>query len=97
MKKITANKLQEVESNTETKYRPFRTHEECWTEMQKHNPFGYLKDNLCGSFYHLCSVRNENGCAMIVFGSNPDIVYNAEDLYFEYTFADGEPFGLKIM
>ena len=27
----------------EPKYRPFRTQEECWEEMQKHQPFGWVK------------------------------------------------------
>lgn len=25
------------------KYRPFKNAEECWQEMQKHNPFGWIK------------------------------------------------------
>lgn len=25
------------------KYRPFKDKEECWEEMQKHQPFGWLK------------------------------------------------------
>lgn len=28
----------------EPKYRPFANAEECWQEMQKHQPFGWLKD-----------------------------------------------------
>lgn len=27
----------------ETKYRPFKSQEECWNEMLKHQPFGYIK------------------------------------------------------
>ena len=27
----------------ETKYRPFKDAEECWQEMQKHQPFGWVK------------------------------------------------------
>ena len=27
----------------EPKYRPFKTQEECWNEMLKHQPFGWLK------------------------------------------------------
>ena len=28
---------------TEPKYRPFKDTEECWQEMQKHQPFGWVK------------------------------------------------------
>ena len=27
----------------ETKYRPFKSQEECWNEMLKHHPLGYIK------------------------------------------------------
>ena len=27
----------------EPKYRPFKSQEECWNEMLKHQPFGYIK------------------------------------------------------
>ena len=27
----------------EPKYRPFKNEEECWEEMQKHEPFGWIK------------------------------------------------------
>ena len=29
----------------EQKYRPFKSQEECWQEMQKHHPFGWIKRN----------------------------------------------------
>ena len=29
----------------EPKYRPFKNQEECWQEMQKHQPFGWIKRN----------------------------------------------------
>ena len=29
----------------EPKYRPFKSMEECWQEMQKHHPFGWIKRN----------------------------------------------------
>ena len=34
----------------EPKYRPFRTQEECWNEMMKHRPFGWLKSKMNGRF-----------------------------------------------
>lgn len=29
---------------SEPKYRPFKNAEECWAEMLKHHPFGWVKD-----------------------------------------------------
>ena len=34
----------------ETKYRPFKDIEECWSEMQKHQPFGWIKDKSGNKF-----------------------------------------------
>lgn len=32
----------------EPKYRPFKDAEECWAEMEKHQPFGWMKDKKDG-------------------------------------------------
>lgn len=39
------------DSKAEAKYRPFANAEECWNEMQKHQPFGWVKDNETQSFF----------------------------------------------
>ena len=33
----------------EPKYRPFKTQEECWNEMLKHQPFWWLKNKKSGN------------------------------------------------
>ena len=42
----------------ETKYRPFKTQEECWQEMQKHQPFGWVMRVEIGGFVHITSVQS---------------------------------------
>lgn len=39
------------DSKEKVKYRPFANAEECWNEMQKHQPFGWVKDNETQSFF----------------------------------------------
>lgn len=64
----------------EPKYRPFKDAEECWAEMQKHQPFGWTK--LIGEIeYSLIT--------------DVDDTINYSDAIKEYTFADGTPFGIK--
>lgn len=73
------------------KYRPFRNVEECWQEMQKHQPFGWLKMKSTESVY--CTLtRISNGMAAV--GINKVSFYYTM-LYDNYTFADGAPFGVK--
>lgn len=37
------DKVQNYRIKPEPKYRPFANEEECWQEMQKHQPFGWVK------------------------------------------------------
>lgn len=64
----------------EPKYRPFKDAKECWTEMQKHQPFGWTK--LIGAIEYS-------------FITDVDDNTNYSDAIKEYTFADGTPFGIR--
>ena len=76
----------------EPKYRPFANAEECWTEMLKHHPFGWLKGDKC--FYNIVSVSNIDVSMANVSG---DIVTLDFSDVMEYnTFDDGTPFGVKV-
>ena len=75
----------------EPKYRPFKDAEECWNEMKKHQPFGWIKsknDSTINKFMFIDSLRKDE-----VSISNIDFNYN--DLVEYYIFADGAPFGMK--
>lgn len=76
----------------ESTYRPFKNAEECWNEMQKHQPFGWIKskdDSTINKFMFIDSL--ENNAANICTSS--DFSYNK--LTECYIFADGTPFGMK--
>ena len=75
-------------------YRPFKNAEECWQEMQKHQPFGWLQDKDCKSFkYYVLSIA-EDGVVTTDYES--DIRYlSYETTGLNCTFADGTPFGIK--
>lgn len=73
----------------EPTYRPFKNKEECWEEMQKHHPFGWLID------------KNTDVCHTIVALNNvcpyfsSDCCEDYERLFKYAVFADGAPFGIK--
>lgn len=74
----------------ESKYRPFKDTEECWEEMQKHQPFGWLMHN--GYRYQITSMTANFG----VFCDNGcDNLTLTGYLNDGWTFADGTPFGMK--
>ena len=63
----------------EPKYRPFKTKEECWNEMLKHQPFGWLRDE-DGDYILPATVGNKS-----------DFIFR----FKVYKFTDGTPFGIK--
>ena len=75
----------------EPKFRPFKDAEECYAEMQKHQPFGWMKfkDTECG-YYMLTSVASQ-----VVIGFN-ETPFSYKKVFEDYTFANGTPFGVKI-
>lgn len=71
----------------EPKYRPFKNAEECWQEMQKHQPFGWVKE------------KERNVRTEINYIHNEGVMYSCGSVLFErmfdiYTFADGTHFGI---
>lgn len=80
---------------TEPDYRPFKNMQECWNEMLKHQPFGWLKAKNSGSPMLIGNIYlNIDEEVYIVWASN-GAVYSASDAFYNYTFADGTPFGIK--
>ena len=71
------------------KYRPFKSQEECWQEMLKHQPFGWLRSKRIKDIYQLITIRNHE---IRIFADLPLYFSRA---YREYEFADGTPFGIK--
>ena len=66
-----------------SKYRPFKNAKECFEEMKKHQPFGWLKVKDIEQYYSISIVYSTE---------NYNRYYN---LFSNCTFADGQPFGIK--
>ena len=69
-------------------YRPFNDIEECWQEMQKHQPLGWVK--IHGIYYNINEVDGID--KKLYIGT---YYYTLESAYADITFADGKPFGVK--
>lgn len=72
----------------EPKYRPFKDAEECWQEMQKHQPFGWVKAS--HGYFNIIGIINDK----INFGTNNNWL-DYEYIFKMYKFIDGTPFGIK--
>ena len=73
----------------EPTYRPFNDAEECWQEMEKHQPFGWVKSTL---FKDLALV---NRVTTLYVEINRDII-DYKDALEKFTFADDTNFGVKV-
>ena len=79
----------------EPNYRPFKNAEECWQEMQKHRPFGWIKDKNDGHYSMVTTVdaaAGEDKKHIEISGGN---IWTLSETMCDYTFADGEPFGIN--
>ena len=74
----------------EPKYRPFANAEECWKEMQKHQPLGWVKDKKDGHYVLITGVDDDT-CGMSLNGNAAWSLSGIMDLF---TFSDGTPFGI---
>lgn len=77
----------------EPNYRSFNDTEECWQEMLKHQPFGWIKDKQDGTYVLITSVDDEEDSGGMSINGN--MGWNFGGLMDNYTFADGTPFGIK--
>lgn len=75
----------------ESKYRSFANAEECLQEMQKHQPFGWIKcKKVCFNIVYVndfyAGLSDKDGSAILLASKNS---------YQDNTFFDGTPFGMK--
>lgn len=61
------------------KARPYKDRDECWADMQKHKPFGWVKHKFYGNYVSLVVIANDDSFEC----------YNNT-----YTYVDGSPFGV---
>lgn len=77
----------------EPKYRPFANADECWQEMQKHQPFGWVKDKEEGYKVTITRVNDDENTGIMAINGKSE--WTLEGIIECYTFADGTPFGIK--
>lgn len=71
----------------EPTYRPFKDAEECWQEMKKHQPFGWVVNKRDGTTILIRCLE-----MVSVYTS---IQYSFKDAFDKLVFADLVPFGVK--
>ena len=78
---------------SELVYRPFNNIKECWQEMQKHQPIGWVKSKEVTEDVYFTITGLTNGTCGVMLNSPGG--WSFSGLFDYYTFADGTPFGIK--
>ena len=80
-----------------SQYRPFKSQEECWNEMLKHQPFGWVKSKKSGSHFSIGSVlwNNDFNDVFVTFAFDGMLGRSSKSVFEDFTFDDGTPFGIK--
>lgn len=63
----------------EKKIRPYKDRDECWNDMQKHKPFGWIKSKDTGNYVNPTIISSAG---------------DFEHLFRTFTYVDGSPFGV---
>ena len=69
----------------EPNYRPFKDAEECWAEILKHQPFGWVKDTEANEYLNVYCISN-SASSIDLFGR----------MFKRCIFIDGSPYGVKV-
>ena len=92
MKEIEYWNNTEYRIKPEVKFRHFANAEECWEEMMKHQPFGWIK---CKEGYFNI-VYVDDYYVGLADKDNSSILLASKNSYQDNTFVDGTPFGVKV-
>lgn len=68
----------------EPKFRPFKDAGECWKELLKHQPFGWVKDTEANEYLNVYRISN-SASSIDLFGR----------MFKRCIFIDGSPYGIK--
>ena len=74
----------------EPKYRPFKTQEECWNEMLKHQSLGWVRYD-----DSIIAIQNIAPEGITVNNGIKTSNFYFEECLMNMKFADGTPFGIK--
>ena len=89
MKEIEYWNNVEYRIKPEVKFRPFANAEECWQEMLKHQPFGWIKSKEDGSLSLITLIISEENIDINCIGG-----FTLDKIMKRFTFADGTVFGI---
>lgn len=76
----------------EPKYRPFKSQDECFDEMMKHQPFGWFRSTHNKNLFNIVGIDDDGIKTTNTLTKYMDTY---SDAFTNIEFVDGSPFGIK--
>ena len=94
---LNTNTLFEYRIKPEQKYRPFKNLEECWGEILNHGWYGWVKSKDDNDRRHISSIQkdDEDNAWFIIVSFGGIEGFSSEQMFENFEFLDGTPFGIK--
>ena len=94
---LEINALFEYRIKPEPKYRPFKSQEECWGEILKHECYGWVKSKDNNDRRHISSIQkdDEDNAWFVIVSFGGIDGFSSEQMFENFEFLDGTPFGIK--
>ncbi len=84
-----------VKPKTNPKYRAFKDAEECWNEMQKHQPFGWIKSKEDNTMCVIVAMEDDV-TKIVKYEGGGCVSYEYNTMFRVCEFVDGTPLGIKM-
>lgn len=88
------DKPEHLRIKPESKYRPFKSAKECFDEMLKHQPFGWVRIKNSNEYKHVAYIK-EKGVALSDKMAATTDTSSYEGAFRWLLFSDGSPFGIN--
>ena len=85
-------KFYRIKSELQLKYRPFKSQDECWNEMLKHQPFGWFRSTHNKNLFNIVCINDECIKTTNTLTKYKDTYDRA---FSNIEFVNGTPFGVK--
>lgn len=88
------DKPEHLRVKPEPKYRPFKSAKECWGEMLKHQPFGWVRIKNSSDYKHVAYIKEKGVSLSDKMAATTD-TSSYEGSFRWLLFTDGSPFGIN--
>lgn len=89
------DKPEHLRIKPEPKYRPFKSAKECWNEMLKHQPFGWVRIKNSSEYKHVAYIKEKGVALSDIVNTDKTASASYDGALRWLLFIDGTSFGIN--